>query len=80
ILSVSEGSYEILRAKALRMTVCELFITMTPFGLFIATPFGLFIATPCGLLAPCRLFSNVIYLYINDTLRVIHRLIIYFHL
>ena len=30
-----EGSYEILRAKALRMTVCGLFITMTPFGLFI---------------------------------------------
>jgi len=25
----SEGSHEILRAKALRMTVCELFITMT---------------------------------------------------
>jgi aromatic ring-opening dioxygenase LigB subunit len=33
--------YEILRAKALKMTVSELFIAMTPWGLFIAmTPWG----------------------------------------
>jgi len=29
ILSVCEGSHEILRAKALRMTVCELLATIT---------------------------------------------------
>jgi len=35
-LSVCEGSHEILRAKALRMTVSELFIAMTTCGLLTA--------------------------------------------